>query len=192
MKAITLALVLTLIGCTIDQQKGYLPSGSSAQQSDEEPNQPLQICSPAEQPLQELSLARTIHLNAAISDFAITSQVSSVSFGENLICMDHSKMGVWPAPQALEGNFWMVARHSGKWFIFSYGGYRRGERCKSIRFDHLGENSGVDGANTSVTNWNPCPGAWVGFFATTPTRSGKIGTALERTDVRWLQWAANI
>ncbi len=192
MKTLAMTLVLTLIGCTIDQQRGYLPSGSSAPQKEEEPNQNLQSCSRAEQPLQDLSLAKTIHLNAPIRDFTKSSQVTSVTFGESLICMDHSKMGLWTARQALEGNFWIVARHSGNWFIFSYGGYRQGERCKSVQFDYLGKNSGIDGADTAVTNWHPCPGSWVGFFATTPTRSGTLGSVVERSNIHWLQWAANI
>jgi hypothetical protein len=129
-----------------------------------------------------------------VSDWRITSEVTSVSIDTRTICVDHTKAGQWPIANIfgdgtpIEGNMVFVANIGGKWYAASIDWLKTGVVCKGMTADEIG----VDQVRVP-----PMDGSWpgprmgdkVGLLMTTPS-SNRIymRTVNERTNIKLVTW----
>jgi hypothetical protein len=128
-----------------------------------------------------------------IRDWAITSQVKSVTIGNGQICIDHTKLGQWPTapffgdPNTLvEANQWVFAKINGQWHGGAGEWVRPGQLCKQVDpITNIG--IGVYYDSEPLRSWTPRSGELVGFAVSQPARAGQWAAA-ERSNVVLVAW----
>lgn len=127
-----------------------------------------------------------------ITDWPITSNISSVSLGNGQMCTPHSKSGAWPKldffgdkETKVEGNMWIFAYINGRWVGGAGHWLRPGQTCKGTNLGEVGPDIYYDAP--PLKYWSPCHGELVGFAVSTPARAGQWGTA-ERSNVYLIKW----
>jgi hypothetical protein len=142
-------------------------------------------------PNDELDLRTvTIVLGADITNWAVTSTMTSAGHNGSDLCTNHTKAGRWPALPwfddpgvVVEGNQWMFAKIGGKWYGGAGEWLRPGQTCKNID-GHVGQGAF---SGTVMGQWTPAPGETIGLAVSTPARAGQWGTA-ERSNVVFIRW----
>jgi hypothetical protein len=129
-----------------------------------------------------------------ISNWAVTSEVKSVSVNGSLVCIDHTKAGVWPlvsidgnAPN-IEGNILIVANINGQWYGGGFDWMGGGRICKA-------EEPTLYGADQIRVH--PLDGSWpgprsgdvVGLLISAPSSNRiPVRSVLERTNIVLFTW----
>ena len=86
----------------------------------------------------ELDLSQVVFLNYDISNWSITSTLSSVSISAGQICMPHTKAGQWPTTRApssgvtIEASTWIIANVNGTWYAAIFEWQPVGGICKTL------------------------------------------------------------
>jgi hypothetical protein len=148
--------------------------------------------SPGAGPGDQLDLHTvTIVKGADITNWAITSQMISVTYSNGTLCTNHTKAGQWPPlpffgdpSTTVEANQWVFANIGGQWYGGAGEWLRPGQTCKSVS-PAMGPDTFYD--SPPLRDWIPQPGEMVGFAVSTPARAGQWGTA-ERSNVVVIAW----
>ncbi|MGE3840897.1 MAG: IPT/TIG domain-containing protein [Vicinamibacterales bacterium] len=139
-----------------------------------------------------IDLSKVTWLHTDVSGWAQTSTITGVSIGGGLICVYHTKAGQWPLsslgnedPIDVEGNVWIFAYLSGKWYAATYDWLRPGQECKNVTAEELG----VDQIRIPPLdeNWTPHSGDLVAFMVSTRARD-HVRAGTERTNVHVMRW----
>jgi hypothetical protein len=127
-----------------------------------------------------------------ISGWAETSKITSASHSNGQLCIEHTRLGVWPSTDffgdpsvRLEGNQWIFANINGTWYGGAADWYRPGQGCKEVD-----ENIGHDSfTQNPIASWRPRPGEVFGVMSSTPARFWPdMKTLDQRTDVALIVW----
>lgn len=125
-----------------------------------------------------------------ISDWPITSEFRSLRFENQVISVDHSRLGLWPPvpyeSTTQEATIWVFFRIGGRWLGTGGERLRPGQRDKSLDApSHIGPGW-LYAADRwrEMANYVPRPGELVGFLiAAGDTRGGGNVVLRERTNV---------
>jgi hypothetical protein len=144
----------------------------------------------------EIDLSEVTWLHADISEWRVTSQVTSVALkprGKG-VGVYHTGAGSWPeyidGGVRGEGNIWIFGKINGQWY---------GATCEWLRHHkttHKGQeykpelsrtNIGPHTKQAPLRDWVPKRGETVGFAMSTPARS-HLRTSNERSNVVLVAW----
>jgi hypothetical protein len=130
--------------------------------------------------------------NMDVSDWPVTSNLSSVTLSGGQICMNYDRADVWPSTFVGSNNVeavanaWVIAEHNGQWYGKTWEWMRPGQTCKT--------SSSVNGAHTGAwpfapgETFLPTAGVTYYFMVSTPARFGSIMTIAERTNLVPVVW----
>lgn len=131
-----------------------------------------------------------------VASWPQTSTVTGTVAIDHYLCINHTKLGNWPAIQffddpytTTEGNQWVIANIGGRWYAGAADWYRPGQSCKDVTADTIGHDAFYNPAWEPLRSWVPRVGEEFGFFATTPARAWPNMTSLnERSNVVIVRW----
>lgn len=124
-----------------------------------------------------------------VMSWGITSQMLKVEASPSGICITHTKTGQWPAipfyDVQIEGNFWIFAQFSGKWYGATFDYVRPGQVCKFTTAAEMGR----DQIRTAPmdASWTPRAGDRIGIMASAPARY-EFRSIRERSNVVVITW----
>jgi hypothetical protein len=136
-------------------------------------------------------MSEVVYLNANVSEWDVTSEVTDVIIDHNTICIEHTMSGRWPRFRGGgnvigEGNPWVFANIGGTWYAATYEFLRSGQTCKHI--ERRGEwGIGPHTKRQPLESWAPRKGELVGFMVSTPARDS-TRTSNERSNVWMMEW----
>jgi hypothetical protein len=129
-----------------------------------------------------------------VSDWAITSEIRSISIDGSTICIDHSKSGQWPLvsiddnPPNIEANIAIVVNVDGQWYGSGFDWLGEGRICKTVDPSEYG----VDQIRIPPLDhtWpGPRSGETVGLLITTPSSNRiPVRSVNERTPITLVVW----
>ena len=128
-----------------------------------------------------------------VSNWAITSSISSVSVSRHGICIHHPKNGKWPAKKLgdiqVEANHWIIVKRNGKYYAATYEWIREGGQiCKLVmNLSQMYTELGSDYINVSPLDrsWTPKGGDVVGFMVSGLARHNFNPNVRERSNIVW-------
>lgn len=140
-----------------------------------------------------------------ISSWGETSRITAVRIGGGQICVEHTKLGVWPPVQFFddpstfaEGNFGFCANSKymangdgrDQWYCAAAFWNRSGQSCKSETAETLRDTWYLP-TEEPMHSWVPRPGEPFGIYMTTPARFWPdMRTVDERTNILLMTWPA--
>jgi hypothetical protein len=139
-----------------------------------------------------------VWLHTDVSDWEVTSTVTSAHINYEELCVYHTMAGQWPEvlgifredPDApMEGNIWIIARIDGVWYAATFDYLRPGGQCKYDGYSPEDEGPGPStfGA-VPLSTWSPRSGEPVYLFVSTIARHEPLGPVHERSDFVELIW----
>jgi hypothetical protein len=132
---------------------------------------------------------------SAFASWSATSTVTSVTTSGGNLCIYHSMLGKWPSTAffgdpstQVEGNQWVFAYISGRWYGGSADWYRPGQACKGVTADGM-KDAFYNASEEPLHSWTPRPGEQVGFGSSTPARAWPdMKTLDQRTNIVIVSW----
>jgi hypothetical protein len=140
-----------------------------------------------------------------IAGWAETSRVTAVRIGGGQICVEHTKLGVWPPVEFFgdpgtfaEGNFGFCANTKymangdgrDQWYCAAAFWNRPAQSCKSETAETLRDTWYLP-TEEPMHSWIPRAGELFGIYMTTPARFWPdMRTTDERTNVLLMRWPA--
>jgi hypothetical protein len=124
-----------------------------------------------------------------VSDWQVTSTVTSVDFQGNTICINHTKSGQWPLvsidgnPPNIEGNPMIVVNIDGRWYGAGFDWFGQGRTCKYMPPEEYGRDQirvhPLDGS------WpGPRSGEMIGVLVSTPSSDRiRVRSVNERSNI---------
>ena len=148
--------------------------------------------------LDEIDLSQVTFLHSNVSNWAITSTVTSTRISASEVCVYHTKAGQWPfsrevfPPDAeypngapIEGNIWILGFINGQWYAATWDWLRPGQQCKHESADTFGRDQiGIPPMDGS---WVPQKGDPIGLMMSTIARTS-LRAGYERTNVVLVEW----
>jgi hypothetical protein len=139
-----------------------------------------------EQPGLPFSLRDVTWLDADVSGWRVTSQITDITIDRDTICIYHTKAGRWPESGGGEGNPWVFGNVGGRWYAATYEWLRPGQTCKHI--ERSGEwGIGPHTKSPPLETWAPRKGERVGFMVSTFARDSSR-TSNERSNIVIVTW----
>ncbi|PIP86343.1 hypothetical protein COV42_01955 [Candidatus Campbellbacteria bacterium CG11_big_fil_rev_8_21_14_0_20_44_21] len=133
-----------------------------------------------------------LHTNISAWKEASKLNKSNISIKEGEICLDHTKKGLWPEKDGVEGNPWVLASIEGKWYAGTYEWLRPGQVCKELSSNPpastVKELIGPHVKASPLQNWKPRKGELVGFMVSALARDGSLRNVQERTNAVFIEW----
>lgn len=129
------------------------------------------------------SLSDVTWLHTNVSNWRITSRITSISIGDPPICINHTKSGRWPVRDGVEGNPWVFANLNGRWYAGTYEWLRPGQVCKQITASNIGPHVKQE----PLTGWRPRSGDQIGLMVSALARFGQQSVA-ERSNIVMVRW----
>lgn len=131
-----------------------------------------------------------------VASWPQTSTVTGTVAIEHYLCINHTKLGNWPAIQffddpytTTEGNQWVIANVGGRWYAGAADWYRPGQSCKDVTADTIGHDAFYSPSWEPLRSWVPAVGEAFGLFATTPARAWPNMVSInERSNVVIARW----
>ena len=129
-----------------------------------------------------------------VSNWSITSQISSVDIHGDEICINHTKSGQWPLVSIdgnspnIEGNPMIVAKIDGQWYGAGFDWFGGGRTCKHMPAEEYGRDqirvAPLDGS------WRgPQSGDVVGVLVSTPSSDRiPVRSVHERSNIVLVRW----
>jgi len=140
-----------------------------------------------------------------IAGWAETSRITAVRIGDGQVCVEHTKLGVWPPvpffgdPGTMaEGNFGFCANTKymangdgrDQWYCAAAFWNRPSQSCKSETAETLRDTWYLP-TEEPMHSWIPRAGELFGIYMTTPARFWPdMRTTDERTNVLLMRWPA--
>ena len=142
---------------------------------------------------------RTAHIvlgPSNIANWQNTAQISEAYWVPDVLCIYHSRLGVWPGvpffgdtSTLVEGNQWVFAFINGQWHGGAADWYRPAQACKGVGAGSIGRDAFYNPAQEPLHSWVPQSGELFGVMSTTPARFWPdMRTYDERTDVKVIRW----
>ena len=156
------------------------------------PPQPPQPSDPSPSSgLDEWPTGDITWLHTDVSGWQVTSEMSLVGFRDRGISIDHSKRGRWPVldiangPEVtnIEGNPWVIAKVSGRWYAATWEWMRPGQKDKGVHPTNIGQHI----KRSPLDSWQPVQEEEVYFLMSAPARDRRR-TVLERSNVVRVLW----
>ncbi|HSC27569.1 MAG TPA: Ig-like domain-containing protein [Vicinamibacterales bacterium] len=129
-----------------------------------------------------------------VSDWAVTSEVHSISINGDTVCIDHSKAGQWPLvsiddnPPNIEANILIVINVDGQWYGGGYDWLGGGRICKSVDPSEFGRDQ-IRVPPLDASWHGPRSGETVGLLITTPSSNRiPVRSVNERTPITLVTW----
>lgn len=144
----------------------------------------------------DLSSATIVRGPSDIGNWPQTSRVTGTQAVDHSLCVYHTKLGQWPStiffddPSTLvEGNQWVFANISGRWYGGAADWYRPGQACKDVTPQTIAHDAFYTDAEEPLRSWVPQPGEIFGLMASTPARAWPTMRTLdERSNVVLVRW----
>jgi hypothetical protein len=144
----------------------------------------------------QFKVQKGIDLNTAIyvqgpniSKWAETSQITDYEISGGVLCIYHTKLGVWPkavfpfGDAYIEGNQYVFGQINGQWYGGSADWYRPGQACKALDIHDVFVDSFQLGGGP-LSQYRPQSGDIIGIASTTPSRFWPAAATVdERTNV---------
>ncbi len=127
-----------------------------------------------------------------VTNWAITSRVTSVDQSGDTVCVYHTKAGQWPLvsidnnPPNLEGNMLIVVNIGGQWYGATFDWLRQGQTCKDVTAAEYGRDQ-IRVAPLDASWPGPRAGDMIGLLVSTPARYG-VRTINERSNIVLIRW----
>jgi hypothetical protein len=146
---------------------------------------------PPEPPAVPFDLNAVVWLHTNVSDWAVTADLSSVTFRGDSLCLEYDKKNVWQIEQVgadnveIVSNPWIFIPHEGQWYGATWEWMRPGQTCKaqsSVAGDHI-KQPPFDAAS----GWRPTSGVTYYFMVSAPARLGRMNVA-ERSNIVAVEW----
>jgi len=153
-----------------------------------------------------IDLKKVIWVKGAnVVGWAETSRITAVRIGGGQICVEHTKLGVWPPvplfgdPSTMaEGNFGFCANTKymangdgrDQWYCAAAFWNRPGQSCKAETAETLHDTWYLP-SEEPMRSWVPRPGEPFAIYMTTPARFWPdMKTVDERTNIVLMTWPA--
>lgn len=147
--------------------------------------------------LDQIDARTIIWLNPAsvdVSNWAVTSTVTSTSINNNTICINHTKAGQWPLvsidenPPNIEGNPMIVVKFNGQWYGAGFDWFGEGRTCKYMPPDEMGRDQVR--VSPMDSSWRgPQSGDLVGLLVSAPSSNRiPVRSVLERSNIVLVRW----
>lgn len=135
----------------------------------------------------DFDINEVVWLQTDVSDWAETSELSSVAINGGQVCFTYEGGTRWRS--FLGGTAYfnatpiVIAKTNGRYYASAFQWFRAGfnYRCKPI-------DSMWKASPAPLRNWRPVSGEKVGFLVSTPSRIGVPTRQFERTNIVWIDW----
>ncbi|HSC27570.1 MAG TPA: hypothetical protein VLD67_09860 [Vicinamibacterales bacterium] len=129
-----------------------------------------------------------------VSDWRITSTVTSVDIRGDDICINHTKAGQWPLvsidgnPPNIEGNPMIVVNIGGQWYGAGFDWFGQGRTCKHMPAVEYGRDQ--IRVHPLDASWpGPRSGDLIGLLVSTPSSDRiPVRSVNERSNIVLIRW----